>query len=210
MKVAVLSESPADEAAVRILVQTILGTETQPIGPPPLRTRGWPSVRQVLPSVLKHLHYRTEAEALVLVVDSNHSPPHQAAHDQPGGANDECRLCQLRRVVDQTRRQLTPVPNRPVIKAAVGLGIPAIEAWFRVGIDGRVTEANWAVGLQSGIHAYSRHDLKQAVYGTVRPSLELETRRALEEANRIAQSLPLLEELFPNGFGALAREVRSW
>ncbi|MFQ5796704.1 MAG: hypothetical protein ACE5JP_16875, partial [Candidatus Bipolaricaulia bacterium] len=81
MKVAVLSESPADEAAVRILVEGILGRQTQPIDPPrSLRIRGWTSIlnkTNELSAVLRSLYFYTNAEALVLVVDSNHSPVHQ-------------------------------------------------------------------------------------------------------------------------------------
>jgi hypothetical protein len=55
MKVAVLSESPADEAAIRIMVDRLLGQETHPVALPPLRSRGWPSVREILPSVYKAL-----------------------------------------------------------------------------------------------------------------------------------------------------------
>ena len=40
MKVAVLSESPADEAAIRILIDGILGRPTQSADMPPIRTRG--------------------------------------------------------------------------------------------------------------------------------------------------------------------------
>ena len=76
MKVSVLSESSADEAAIRILVDGILGTETEPIPPPRLRTRGWPSVLKDVPTVVRHLHYRTDADAFVLVVDSDDSPLH--------------------------------------------------------------------------------------------------------------------------------------
>src|SRR5438552_1469681 len=105
MKVAVLSESSADEAAIRILAEKILRQSTTPISFP-LRSRGWPSVRQVLPTVIKHLHYRTDAEALILLVDSNHQPPHFIAHENPGGANDQCRLCQLRKMISQIETEL--------------------------------------------------------------------------------------------------------
>lgn len=83
MTLAVLSESQAEEAAIRILVNGILGRETRPVAGPPLRSRGWPSVLNVLPSVLKHLYYRTDAEAFVVVVDSNTSPVHQIGHNLP-------------------------------------------------------------------------------------------------------------------------------
>ncbi len=39
MKVAVLSESPADEAAIRILLDGILGRPTQSTDIPPIQTR---------------------------------------------------------------------------------------------------------------------------------------------------------------------------
>ena len=149
MKVAILSESSADEAAVRILVDGLLGRQSLPIHPPPLRSRGWPSVRQILPAVLKHLYYQTDAEALVVVVDSNHSPVHQEAHDQPEGGDERCRLCQLRKAVDRVQGEVRLLPNRPRIKTAVGIAVPAIEAWFLCGSDPRVSEAAWVDGLQS-------------------------------------------------------------
>jgi hypothetical protein len=48
------------------------------------------------------------------------------------------------------------------------------------------------------------------VYGTDRPSLELETKRALEEARRIIQNIKTIETAFPVGFGLMAAETRSW
>jgi hypothetical protein len=86
MKLTVFSESPADDAAVRIIVDALLGIQTQSIALPTLRTRNWPSVHDDLPFVLKHLHYQTDAEAFVVVVDSDNSPIHQQTHDEPDGA----------------------------------------------------------------------------------------------------------------------------
>ena len=93
MKVAVLSESPADEAAIRILIDGIIGGPTQPADMPPIRTRGVSGVFTILPTVLKHLHYRTDADALVIVVDSDRTPVHKPEHEQEGGADERCRLC---------------------------------------------------------------------------------------------------------------------
>jgi hypothetical protein len=210
MRVAVLSESPADEAAVRILVESILSKQTQSIALPPLKTRGWSPVFIVLPTVLRHLHYQTVAEVLVVVLDSDESPVHQSAHEQPGGTNPQCRLCRLREDIRQIQHQLRPVSGRAPIKTALGLAVPAMEAWYRCGLDPHVTEAAWIQGLASGHHPYTKDDLKRAVYGTVRPSLGLETKRAIEEAQRLVQDLSVLETWFPNGFGALARDVRNW
>jgi hypothetical protein len=210
MKVAILSESPADEVALRILVEGILGMETQPIASPRLRARGWPSVLDVLPAVLKHLHYHTDAEAFVLVVDSNHSRVHQLGHEQPGCADSQCRLCRLQAVVARVHGELRPIPGRLLIKTAIGMAVPAIEAWYRCGLDPQVTEAAWTRGLQSKTYPYTKGKLKQDVYGTDRPLLELEMSCAVREASRLVQSLPFLEHSFPNGFGSLAREVRGW
>jgi hypothetical protein len=37
-----------------------------------------------------------------------------------------------------------------------------------------------------------------------------ETQVATAAAQRLTQDLPTLEQLFPNGFGPLARDVRNW
>jgi hypothetical protein len=79
VKLGILSESPADEAAVRILVEGLLGARVQPTYPP-LRARGWPHVVQILPAVLRHLQLQTDAEGLVVVVDSDDTPLHDGNH----------------------------------------------------------------------------------------------------------------------------------
>jgi len=144
------------------------------------------------------------------VVDSNHSPVHTETHDQPGNEDQKCRLCLLHQVVAQEQRRLRSVANRPAIKTALGVVVPAIEAWYRCGLDPHVTEAAWIMALQSNNFPYTKNNLKQDVYGTDRPLLVMETRRATEEAQRLVQNLTLLESLFPAGFGALARDVRNW
>jgi hypothetical protein len=66
MKVAILSESPADEAAIRILVDGLLATETEPVPVPTPGTRGYRAVLNSVRPALNHLHYLTDADALVL------------------------------------------------------------------------------------------------------------------------------------------------
>jgi hypothetical protein len=209
MKVAIYSESSADEAVVRVLVDGLLGQVTEPVGLP-LRHRGWPSVRDLLPTVLKHLHYQTDANALVVVVDSDKDPIHRPTHDEPGTEDLSCRLCVLRKTVELARNHLRPVEGRSPIRTAIGLAVPCIEAWWRCGHDPAITEAAWAVCLNSRKFTYDCNRLKQAVYDTDRPPLTLEMRRMVEEATRLARTLPELERWFEDGFGALAREVRSW
>jgi hypothetical protein len=209
MKVVVLSESSADEAAIRILVNGVLGKETEDVPSLPLRSRGWPYVHRVLPTVIKFLHYRTDAEALVVIADSDDSTIHQSSHEQAGGEESRCRLCQLRNVFKETK--LGSVPGRAELKSAVGLAVPAIEAWYLCGVDPHVNEATWARKLQQGERiTFTRNALKKQVYGTERPTIEIMTRYAVEAAARLADNLSEIERLFPNGFGPFANDVRSW
>jgi hypothetical protein len=53
-------------------------------------------------------------------------------------------------------------------------------------------------------------ELKKMVYGTDRPSLELETECAVREARRIIGELPAIVTAFPAGFGLMAKEIGSW
>jgi hypothetical protein len=209
MKLAILSESPADEAALRVLTEYVLGA---PFGlvAPTLRARGWPSVEQVLPPILRHLHFNTDADGLVVVVDSDDSPVHLTAHEAPGYFHPLCRICRLRLVFRRTLRHLPPGHRRMRELRAVGLAVPAIEAWYLCGRDTSVTEAAWLDGQASGAPPYSRPELKKRVYGTERPSLPFELQRAVEEVSRHRGDVRRLENDFPNGFGALARDLRGW
>lgn len=108
------------------------------------------------------------------------------------------------------KQQLRPVPGREPLRIAIGLAVPCIEAWYRVGVDPHVTEAAWILALQSRKFPYSCKALKRAVYGTEFCSLAQETLLAAKEASRLAGTLAALESSFPNGFGALFRDLREW
>ncbi|MDD3179675.1 MAG: hypothetical protein PHQ04_04910 [Opitutaceae bacterium] len=209
MKLAILSESPADEAAVRVLAEFVLGRPIELVAPS-LRARGWPSVEQVLPSVIRHLHFNTTADGIVVVVDSDDSVVHTAAHEAPGFHHPLCRLCRLRSVFRRTQKNLPPAHGRDRVLRGVGLAVPAIEAWYLCGRDAAVTEAAWQGGQESGRPPYTRRELKWRVYGTDRPSLPHETMRALQEVRRHQGDVRRLENDFPHGFGALARDLRAW
>lgn len=212
MKLAVLSESSPDEAALRILGQGILNTAVEPSDGPPIRTRGWPSVRAVLPAVIKHLYYQTGADGLIIVVDSDGPLIHQAGHRSAAPCREGCRLCELRALVQRTAQSLTPRVTQPQLKLAVGLAVPAIEAWYRVGRDARINEAAWIQGHQSTPPRppYSKLSLKQDVYGTDRPGLVLEMRHAVEEAHRLTNHIPELIASFPGGFRPLVEDLQGW
>lgn len=208
MKLALLSESPADEAALRVLVGYVIGAFT-PVQTT-LRARGWPSVEQVLPPILRHLHFNTDADGLVVVVDSDDSPVHETAHEAPGHHHPYCRICRLRSVFRRTLKNLPPAHGRERVLRAVGLAVPAVEAWYLCGRDTSITEDAWIVGQESGRLPYTRRELKARVYGTERPSLPLEIRRAVQEVERHRGDVRRLENDFPRGFGALVHDLREW
>ncbi len=213
MKVAIFGESSADEAAVRVLVDGLLGERTEtPSSVPPIRSRGWGAVLRDLPMVLRHLHYQSDADALVVVLDSDRSPVHRQAECQSARPAKKCRLCQTAAILARAQETLARRPVYGPLKTALGLAVPQIEAWYLAGADLHVSEAAWIAGSPPGKWPYTSDALKTAVYGTNQPPLELETRRAEEEATRIVREgkLPLLEQLFPGGFGALAADVRGW
>jgi len=211
MKVAIYSESPADEAALRILVDALRGEATEPAHLPcRLASRGVESVFNLLSTVIRALHYNSNAEALVVVVDSNHTPIDPAEPNTDGARAKRCRLTRLREIVEQVTPTLKPVADRPALRVALGLAVPAIEAWYLCGHESGISEEAWAQGLAAGKEPYSKARLKQLAYGTDRPSLAIETERAVEHARRVAAGLGLLDAKFPVGFGSFARDVRNW
>lgn len=207
MKVALLSESPADEEVLRVLVEAVLGARPQFVSPG-LRARGWPNVVQVLPAVIRHLHFNTGADTLVVTCDSDDSVVHTAAHNAPGYFHPHCRMCQLRAVFRQTTKKLPPAQGRDRVLRVVGVAVPALEAWLLCGRDSAVSEAAWVAGQASGQQPYSRAELKWRVYGTDRPSLPHEIRCALHEVERHRRDPRRLESDFP-GFAALAGDLRE-
>jgi hypothetical protein len=210
MKVAILSESPADEAAIRILVRGLVGVEIEVI-PRRARPGGWNAAIGQIPPTLKELHYRRTASALVVVLDSDNSPIHRAEHERAGIEDEKCRVCQLRRMIAGVQQSLSPQPAQPPIDTAVTVAVPAVEAWYLCGREGDCTEGGWDMRQRAGTKSRSEiAKLKRLVYGTDRPSIELETAKATEFATWLVQDLSVLEKFFPISFGRFAAEVRSW
>jgi hypothetical protein len=207
MKIALLSESPADEAALRVLVEAVLGAPPKFVAPG-FRARGWPNVAQLLPAVIRHLHFQTDTDLLVVVVDSDDSVVHTAAHDRPDYFHPQCRMCELRAVFRRTTKKLPPAHGRDRLLRVVGVAVPAIEAWYLCGRDSSVSELAWREGQERGRAPYSRAELKWRVYGTDRPTLPQEIRCALHEVERHRRDPRRLENDFP-GFAALARDLKS-
>ncbi len=206
MKIAILSESPADETAFRVLTAALLPHPPEFVAPG-FRARGWPHVAQLLPAVIRHLHFNTTTTTLVIVVDSDDSVVHVASHNAPGYFHPHCRMCQLRTLFRQTTKHFPPAHGRRLLRA-VGIAVPAVEAWYLCGRDDSVSEANWVSGQQHGQLPYTRAELKQRVYGTDRPSLQHETQCALHEVARHRQNPQRLLNDFPS-FAALATDLRA-
>ena len=209
MKVAFFSESPADQAALAVFTEGLLGAAPELIDRQ-LEGHGVTGVMSALDGVYRGIHYQSDADALVVVVDCDETELHSAAHDQPGASSPTCRFCKLRDIVTKARSQVQPRQGRPPLKCAIGLAVPAIEAWYLVGRNHQVGEAAWIAGCNSNTRPFTKQKLKLEVYGTARPSLEKETECAIREARRIIADISRIEAAFPVSFGLMAKEIRSW
>ncbi|MCI0631597.1 MAG: hypothetical protein L0Y44_13185, partial [Phycisphaerales bacterium] len=158
------------------------------------------------------IYYQSEVDALIVAADSNSTMTHDASHDQPGGQEDRCRLCQLQRVLTETVQRAAKRENRKMLRTAVGLAVPCIEAWYlcALGSNPRTTEALWANGLKTPPLPYSKDDLKRRVYDSAIPSRSLMQDVIQREAQRLAAGVEAVERWFPGGFGTFAAEIRSW
>lgn len=210
MKIAILSESPADEAAVKILIETILG-RTIEVVTRRVRSSGVDAVLNSVPPVLKALHYHRTADALVVALDSDRSPVHLSDHIPNDHTKLGCCYCNVYLLIEETLHHLRPIPNQPKIQTAVAVAVPAIEAWYQFGSDSNCTEAVWIHRQKAGVDAPAEiRKLKHAVYGTNRPGQALLKAKAIENAERLAADLTPLENFFPNSFGVFASQVREW
>lgn len=209
MKIVFFGESPADQAAMSVFAEGVLGEPPEPPGMA-VEGHGVTGVLIALFGVFRGVYYNSDAEGLVVVVDSDDTELHRSDHDKPGNGGTNCRLCQARRSIAKAREPLKARPGRPALKVAIGLAVPAIEAWYLVGKNHQVGEAAWIAGLAANRPPFTRQQLKQEVYGTDRPSLERETECAVREARRIIANIGAIESAFPAGFGAMASEIRSW
>lgn len=204
MRLVFFGESPADQAALAVFTEGILGQPLEVIDMG-LESHGVTGILNAMEAVLRGVYYNSEAEALVVAVDSDRTDLHEFEHDKPGRSGENCRLCKLRQIITRVRGAMRPMQGRPELKVAIGLAVPAIEAWYLVGKNHQVGEAAWRVG-----RPFTVQQLKKLVYKTERPPLEEETKRAIEEARRIIGDISAIEKAFPNGFGLMAKEIRSW
>jgi hypothetical protein len=209
MKIGYYCESPADREALAVFTEGILGKPPEPISMD-LEAHSVPGFFSALDGVFRGVHYNSDAEGLVVVVDCDDDELHQPSHDAPGGAAERCRLCKARKIIALAQKQLKARQGRPVLKVAIGLPVPAIEAWYLVGRNHQVGEAAWITGCAENKRPFDRPRLKKLVYGTDRPSLEFQTECAVREARRIISDINAIMTAFPAGFGLMAKEIASW
>jgi hypothetical protein len=209
MRVGILSESEADEAGIKVLVEAVLKRRIDLVQPYRMRSRGWSAVFSQLPAVFKSMHFNSDAVGLVVVVDSDETPVHRAGHDAAEKCNPACRICELNGKIAKLTSEVSPGNDRTILRSAIGLAVPAIEGWYRCGLDVHCTESRFARESREKLRIL-RQELKVDVYSTKMPPIRIMRERAIESANRLAKDLPALERNFPIGFGTLAMNLRRW
>jgi hypothetical protein len=210
LKLAVFGEDTADEVATRILVDGILQEETEPFEPFRYSGGGWTRIVKTIRNVVLQLHYETDADALVALIDSDETPMHTVAHDEPGQRNVRCRICQMVEQVEDAKSILGKQYKLLRIRVALGFAVPAAEAWYLCDTEMGTSEAMWLRTLEGKSQPYTKRRLKELAYGTDRANRALMESRAGEHARRLASDLTRLEQCFPSGFGLLANSVRGW
>ena len=157
MKIGFYCESPADQAAMAVFTEGILGQPLEPINMD-LEAHSVPGFFAALDGVYRGVHYNSDAEGLIVVVDADDSPLHGEAHDAPGVWEQECRFCEIRKIIQRTGNQLKPRQGRSALKVAWGVAVPSIEAWYLAGKNHQVGEAAFWLDHRSSNRS-ERHDL---------------------------------------------------
>src|SRR5262249_14016434 len=142
MKVGYYCESPADQAAMAVFVEGILGEPPEPINMD-LEAHSVAGFFMALDGAFRGVPYNSDADGLIVVVCSDDTELHDPTHDTTPAAVEDCRLCRVRKIIDKARRHLRPRQGRPELKAAFGLAVPAIEAWYLAGKEHQVGEPAW-------------------------------------------------------------------
>lgn len=205
MKVAILSESPTDEAVVRILAQAVLGYELE-LHQPRLSVRvgGWTQLISTASLVIRQCYFNShDVDGLIVVLDSDDTLVVDTNHQ----LHPDARLTQLRRELRNLCAELNAKALRSPLRLAIGMAVPSLEAWLRCGVDPQVNEAAWCRAQQTRQFAYDRKQLKIDKYGSTR---NIDFTIATANARRLAQDIQILRRHFPIGFGNLADDLGQW
>ena len=209
MKIGILSESEVDEAAYKILVESVLGHPVD-LFKDYQKRGGWSQAKKLIRPIILDLHY-SGADGFVFVGDSDSTPPHIASHDQLDEVPEDCRLCEIRRLARSLIETLPARSGQPQLKVAVGIATPAIEAWLLSGFDANCTEAWFREEQARGrLSRQTRRNLKIRKYGSLEASAGIKLQHTLENAQRIAGDLDGLEGRFQFGFGQLRKDLAEW
>jgi len=161
-----------------------------------------------LPTALKHLYFQTDADVLVAVVDSDKSKPHANGPPEISPQDWDCRWCEMRDRIAEVQSKLPTLQGRNRLQVAIGLAVPAMEAWLLCDQNVHLGEIPWTRALADQSFPYDTQKLKVQMYGTARPDLNLETRIMVQRATELSTQISLLEQRFPGGFKPLADALR--
>jgi len=191
MQLAIISESPADEAALHAFCQTLIGREIALVEHRLEVRRGWPALKKQLPVILRSVRYQTTATAVLLVVDSDGSDL------RPGSPTN--RMHELQEIV---RRDLSPhSAGDRRITCLLGLAVPCIEAWWLAHKNPQISETTWHGRETYPRMPYDKNSLKRDLYGS-----EYSPRRReimISAAREAAGHSDLLHKRFPAGLSPL-------
>jgi hypothetical protein len=208
MKVAFFSESKADEVVLKHFVEELLEKEIEEKDVVKrLQFRSSTHLDKNLDVVIRSVYYSYDADFLVISSDSDDFPVHAVEHEkQP---NEKCRLCSLRKSVSKSLKTLD---QKRDFKVAIGVPVPALEAWLLFGVNSQVSENTW-IRFQNGEKiTYDRKKLKKELYGGEHIPENERIEISKQAIQRIGENNLLgdLETAFPQGFGSLSNEVKSW
>jgi hypothetical protein len=201
MKVAIFSESAHDEEALRVILDGVLQIKTEAEAHN-LESNGWHNVIKRLPTAIRKLHYQTETAGLLVVVDADRSSL------KMGEAGNRREV--LKTIVKATLASLGPVAQKPALKVAIGVAMPALEAWLLSPDDVTLCEANWERALSSEIDTDIGKRLKRQLFGVERPDSFVRRDLVLKAAHRCIPHLSVLRDRFPNGFGKMVEDILAW
>src|SRR5438045_725232 len=117
MKIGYYCESPADRAALAIFTEGILGQAREPINMD-LEAHTIPGFFSALDGVYRGVHYNSDADGLVIVIDCDDSELHEVSHQLP---RDNCRLCRARKIINKAQSHVKPRQHHAALKVAIGL-----------------------------------------------------------------------------------------
>src|SRR5260370_17261276 len=109
-----------------VFTEGILGEPPEPINMD-LEAHSVPGFFRSLDGVYRGVHYNSDADGLIVVVDSDDAVLHSDAHDALGAAEDRCRYCQIRKIIQRAGNQFKPRQLSPNLKVPLCAPVPPIQ-----------------------------------------------------------------------------------